>query len=255
MAQHGALCAGAHAVWLPRFDAAAVLEAIDRHRATIFMGVPTYYHRLLQTDLEAARLDSIRLFTSGSAGLPATDWHAFRDRTGHAIVERYGMTEIGMALSNPLHGERRPGHVGAPLPTVEVRLDALPRLNPTDVQDNRRFLDRRRRRRRKRTGGVRNHRRPPGESIVLVGPGANEVGGREDGVRLRQRKALASNVRRQGWAHGGGGQGSQNEELLRGRVQLHNHRRTIGHPSQHQQCSSGAFALRKLNSVDPTRPP
>ena len=110
----------------PAFDAAAVLEAIERHRATIFMGVPTYYHRLLQTDLEGAALDSIRLFTSGSAGLPATDWHAFRDRTGHAIVERYGMTEVGIVVSNPLE-DPRPGEIGLPLPTVEARVVGLDR--------------------------------------------------------------------------------------------------------------------------------
>ena len=95
------------------------------------MAVPTIYAKLLAAwDTaepgtrarwsEAAR--QLRLMVSGSAALPETLFERWREATGHALLERYGMTEIGMALSNPLHGERRPGHVGAPLPGVEVRL-------------------------------------------------------------------------------------------------------------------------------------
>lgn len=122
VAQHGALRAGAHAVWLEKFRADEVFRAIERHRATIFMGVPTFYHRLLKEGPEGRDLDSVRLFTSGSAGLPASDWRAWKERTGHEIVERYGMTEIGIVLSNPLDGPRKPGSIGVPLPGVQARV-------------------------------------------------------------------------------------------------------------------------------------
>jgi len=121
VAQWGALYAGATAVWLERFDAGAVFEAIARHRATVFMGVPTFYHRLLRHPGEPD-LSSMRLFTSGSAPLPASDHERFAARFGERILERYGMTEIGIVLSNPLDGERRPGTVGHPLPGVRLRI-------------------------------------------------------------------------------------------------------------------------------------
>jgi malonyl-CoA/methylmalonyl-CoA synthetase len=97
------------------------------------MGVPTYYTRLLADPrLDAARVRNVRLFVSGSAPLLAETFAAFEQRTGQRILERYGMTETGMISSNPLQGERRPGSVGLPLPSVEVSvLDeqgaALPR--------------------------------------------------------------------------------------------------------------------------------
>ncbi len=122
LGQHGALCAGATAVWLPRFEAAAVVSALDEHRGTIFMGVPTFYHRLLQLPEPLPRLDHVRLFTSGSAPLPAHVHRAFEARFGHRILERYGMTEVGIVLSNPYEGERRPGAVGFPLPGVGARV-------------------------------------------------------------------------------------------------------------------------------------
>jgi len=121
VAQHGALRAGATSVWLERFDADAALAAIEAHRATVFMGVPTFYHRLLRSEA-TADLSTMRLFTSGSAPLPAADHVAFAERFGHRIVERYGMTEVGIVLSNPLDGDRRPGTVGHPLPGVELRI-------------------------------------------------------------------------------------------------------------------------------------
>jgi malonyl-CoA/methylmalonyl-CoA synthetase len=116
-----ALLAGARLLFLPRFDAAQTLEALPR--ATVMMGVPTYYARLLAQDsLAAARCAGVRLLVSGSAPLLEQTFQEFERRTGHRILERYGMTETGMNTSNPLHGERRPGSVGLPLPGVEVRV-------------------------------------------------------------------------------------------------------------------------------------
>jgi malonyl-CoA/methylmalonyl-CoA synthetase len=87
------------------------------------MGVPTYYARLLQEPgLDHGVCGHIRLFISGSAPLSPEVFAAFRTRTGHAILERYGMTETGMISSNPLDGERRPGSVGRPLPGVSLRI-------------------------------------------------------------------------------------------------------------------------------------
>lgn len=123
VAQHGALHAGATTVWLPRFDPAETLRCIERHRATVFMGVPTHHARLLALpDGFIADLSSMRLFTSGSAPLPARDHAAFRARFGHDILERYGMTEVGIVLSNPYEGPRVPGTVGFPLPGVTVEV-------------------------------------------------------------------------------------------------------------------------------------
>jgi malonyl-CoA/methylmalonyl-CoA synthetase len=118
---HGTLHAGASAVLLPRFDVDAVLDAAERHAATLFFGVPTLYHRLAAAP-GAAALARLRLCVSGSAPLPAALHDAFAAATGQRILERYGMTETVMLVSNPVEGERRPGTVGLPLPGVEVRL-------------------------------------------------------------------------------------------------------------------------------------
>lgn len=116
-----ALASGASLLLLPRFDAAAVLAALPA--CTVMMGVPTYYTRLLQQPgLDRAACTGVRLFISGSAPLAPATFAAFRERTGHEVLERYGMTETGMNTSNPLHGERRPGSVGPPLPGVSVRI-------------------------------------------------------------------------------------------------------------------------------------
>lgn len=123
VATNCALIAGAPMVWLPRFDAAAVLEALPR--CTVMMGVPTFYTRLLADERFTVGLcAAMRLFVSGSAPLLASVHEAFTARTGHAILERYGMTETTMLTSNPLHGERRPGTVGFALPGVGVRVVA-----------------------------------------------------------------------------------------------------------------------------------
>lgn len=115
------LYSGARMIFQRAFQPAAVLEALPR--ATVMMGVPTFYTRLLSDPgLTASATSHVRLFISGSAPLsPAThaEWQA---RTGHAILERYGMTETNMITSNPHDGARRAGTVGMPLPGVEVRI-------------------------------------------------------------------------------------------------------------------------------------
>ncbi|WP_237477312.1 malonate--CoA ligase [Lichenibacterium dinghuense] len=114
------LAAGGAILFLPRFDPAEVLRLLPR--ATAMMGVPTFYTRLLaEPGLEAAAR-RLRLVVSGSAPLLADTHAAFRARTGHAILERYGMTETNMTTSNPYDGPRVPGRVGPPLPGVEVRV-------------------------------------------------------------------------------------------------------------------------------------
>jgi malonyl-CoA/methylmalonyl-CoA synthetase len=115
------LAARAALILLPRFEPAAVLAALPR--ATVLMGVPTFYTRLLQEPgLDPAACAHMRLFVSGSAPLLAETHRQWRERTGHAILERYGMSETGMNSSNPYAGERLPGSVGLPLPGVELRI-------------------------------------------------------------------------------------------------------------------------------------
>lgn len=125
------LASGACCEFLPRFDPAAAWERLASGDITLFMAVPTIYHRLIehwrrQPESERARLSGgsrrLRLMVSGSAALPVRMLEEWERITGHRLLERYGMTEIGMALSNPLDGERRPGTVGQPLPGVLVRL-------------------------------------------------------------------------------------------------------------------------------------
>ncbi len=118
----GTLHAGASAVLLPRFEPGAVLDAVARHAATLFFGVPTMWHRLAEHP-RVEVLRALRLAVSGSAPL-AEELHARLARAGIRVLERYGMTETGMLASNPLDGERRPGAVGFPLPGVELRLAA-----------------------------------------------------------------------------------------------------------------------------------
>jgi malonyl-CoA/methylmalonyl-CoA synthetase len=114
------LAAGATMIFLPKLDPDAILKLFAR--ATSMMGVPTFYTRLLQhpgLTIEAAR--GMRLFVSGSAPLLAETHREWQARTGHAILERYGMTETGMNTSNPYDGDRIAGTVGFPLPGVEIR--------------------------------------------------------------------------------------------------------------------------------------
>ncbi len=121
VATHCALMNGSPMLFEPKFDAARALRLMKE--ATVFMGVPTYYVRLLQEKgLKREAVAHMRLFISGSAPLLPETFSAFRERTGQTILERYGMTEGGMFTSNPLEGERRGGTVGFPLPGTEVRV-------------------------------------------------------------------------------------------------------------------------------------
>jgi malonyl-CoA/methylmalonyl-CoA synthetase len=123
VALQGALHAGATALLLPEFDPVVTLETLVQRRCTVFMGVPTIHHRLLAIpDAAAYDLSHMRLLTSGSDRLPDESFYGFQQTFGHTLLERYGMTETGMNLSNPLHGERRVGSVGLPLPGVELRI-------------------------------------------------------------------------------------------------------------------------------------
>jgi malonyl-CoA/methylmalonyl-CoA synthetase len=123
---HGATCEV-----LPRFAPVDVWERLARGEVTLYMAVPTVYQRLIESweDADPATrrawsdgAAACRLMVSGSAALPVPTLERWQEITGHRLLERYGMTEIGMALSNPLEGARRSAHVGKPLPAVEVRL-------------------------------------------------------------------------------------------------------------------------------------
>jgi malonyl-CoA/methylmalonyl-CoA synthetase len=118
---HGTLLAGASAVLLPRFDVDSVLDAASSHDASLFFGVPTMYHRLAESS-RVGELARLRLCVSGSAPLPAELHRTLAERGGQQVLERYGMTETLMNVSNPYDGERRAGSVGLPLPGVELRL-------------------------------------------------------------------------------------------------------------------------------------
>jgi malonyl-CoA/methylmalonyl-CoA synthetase len=123
VALHGALLAGSRMIWFGRFDAAAVAARLPE--ATVFMGVPTLYVRLLgEAGLTRAACAGMRLFVSGSAPLLIETFDRWRERTGHTILERYGMSETVMLTSNPYRPEsaRRGGTVGIPLPGVQLRV-------------------------------------------------------------------------------------------------------------------------------------
>ena len=123
---NGAVCEFAHP-----FDPLVAWERLSSGDITVFMAVPTIYTRLIASweaaspavrERWAQGAARVRLMVSGSAALPVSTLDRWHSITGHVLLERYGMTEIGMALSNPLHGPRRPGLVGRPLPGVEVRV-------------------------------------------------------------------------------------------------------------------------------------
>ncbi|MGD9835295.1 MAG: AMP-binding protein, partial [Piscinibacter sp.] len=124
VASHGALINGSKMIWFAKFDPAAVVKRLPE--ASVFMGVPTLYVRLLGEagfGREACR--NMRLFVAGSAPLLIETFNEFRERSGHTILERYGMSETVMLTSNPYHakhGERRGGTVGFPLPGVGLRV-------------------------------------------------------------------------------------------------------------------------------------
>jgi malonyl-CoA/methylmalonyl-CoA synthetase len=115
------LVSGASMIFLPQFNVDQLVEFMPD--ATVLMGVPTFYTRLLDhPQFDRSRASGIRLFVSGSAPLLAETHVQFADRTGHHILERYGMTETNMNTSNPYDGERRAGTVGLPLPGVEIKV-------------------------------------------------------------------------------------------------------------------------------------
>ncbi len=126
------LWVGACCEFLPEFDAAKVWSSFEEGRTSVFMAVPTIYYKLISfyDELEPYRqkrmteaLKKFRLMVSGSAALPISIMNRWEEISGHKLLERYGMTEIGMALSNPYEeSERRPGFVGGPLPNVQIRL-------------------------------------------------------------------------------------------------------------------------------------
>jgi len=121
VACHCVLLNGSKMIFMPRFDAAEAVRLLPK--STVLMGVPTVYTRLLAEDgFNAEACRNMRLFVSGSAPLLEQTFHDFQARSGHTILERYGMTETGMNTSNPLHGERKPGTVGPALPGVQLRI-------------------------------------------------------------------------------------------------------------------------------------
>jgi malonyl-CoA/methylmalonyl-CoA synthetase len=127
VATNNSLLCGGSMIFLPKFSAPQILEAMSerpgRLRGTVLMGVPTFYTRLLEEPgLTAEACSHMRLFISGSAPLLAETHRAFRARADHAILERYGMTETNMNTSNPYDGERIAGTVGLPLPGVSLRV-------------------------------------------------------------------------------------------------------------------------------------
>jgi malonyl-CoA/methylmalonyl-CoA synthetase len=128
---NSALWSGAFVEAFPTFDLEAILQRVRQKAYTLFMAVPTIYVKLIHALEEAAPAKreawargfrDMRLMISGSAALPASIHERWTELTGQKLLERYGMTEIGMGLSNPLSGERRPGAVGQPLPGVQIRL-------------------------------------------------------------------------------------------------------------------------------------
>lgn len=121
VALHCAFLTGASTIFMPGFDPDEAIGLFAR--ATVFMAVPTYYTRLMERPAFGRRAVSrMRLFTSGSAPLLPQVWEEFRQRCGHRIVERYGMTEVGIITSNPFHGDRVPGSVGYALEGVEIKV-------------------------------------------------------------------------------------------------------------------------------------
>ncbi|OUL31087.1 acyl-CoA synthetase [Nostoc sp. 106C] len=143
-----ALWAGAECHMLSKFDAEVVWNRICEGDLTLFMAVPTIYVKLIAAWENAsserqkrmtAGCAKMRLMVSGSAALPVQVLEKWQSISGHFLLERYGMTEIGMALSNPLHGQRYSGYVGQPLPQVEVRLvdeggELVPPGTPGEIQ-------------------------------------------------------------------------------------------------------------------------
>jgi malonyl-CoA/methylmalonyl-CoA synthetase len=127
------LASGSTLKLLPKFDAALTLRHLPQ--STVFMGVPTHYTRLLQLPhLNRQTTADVRLFVSGSAPLLPETHREFLQRTGHVILERYGMTETLMNTSNPYDGVRKPGSVGPPLPGIEIRVAGADLIGTLEVR-------------------------------------------------------------------------------------------------------------------------
>ncbi len=137
----GSLLVGSAIAMRERFVAEEVPRDMQRHRCTLFFGVPTMYNRLVQLspgDIEASDLRSARLWVCGSAPLTAATFESFHRRYGHQILERFGMSEGGFMIAAPFEGPRRPGVVGVPLPGIDIRLidpDAADRGDVVEVDD------------------------------------------------------------------------------------------------------------------------
>ncbi|NND31597.1 MAG: AMP-binding protein, partial [Saprospiraceae bacterium] len=126
-----ALWIGACCEFLVKFDPAAIFQIFCRKKVNVFMAVPTIYYKLIafwndqnsvyQKEISGA-LNNFRLMVSGSAALPISTLEQWKSISGHTLLERYGMTEMGMAISNPYRGERRPGYIGQPLDGVTIRI-------------------------------------------------------------------------------------------------------------------------------------
>ncbi len=126
-----ALWSGACCEFLPKFNVEKVFDILKGGSVNIFMAVPTIYYKLIaqyntyspeiQKEISAA-LSKFRFMVSGSVALPISVLETWRTISGHTLLERYGMTEMGMAISNPYNGERRPGHIGKPLSKVQIRI-------------------------------------------------------------------------------------------------------------------------------------
>ncbi len=141
------LWAGACCEFLPAFDAQKVFDIFLQRKVNVFMAVPTIYFKLIayweslandQQEKISSVLKSFRLMVSGSAALPVSVMENWKKISGHVLLERYGMTELGMAISNPYEGERRAGFVGLPLPGVSIRLcnekDEVVKDEPGEIQ-------------------------------------------------------------------------------------------------------------------------
>ena len=166
VASNVTLFARASMIFLPKFDPDLIIKLMAR--STVLMGVPTFYTRLLHNPaLSKETTRHMRLFVSGSAPLLAETHREWFARTGHAVLERYGMTETNMNTSNPYDGERVPGAVGHPLPGVSVRV--------TDPETGKDL-------------GARNHRHDRGEGPQRIQGLLADA--REDKSRIPQRRIL-----------------------------------------------------------------
>ena len=126
-----ALWSGACCEFLPKFSPKAIFDVFCKGEVNVFMAVPTIYFKLIshyntlptsEQESISTHLNKFRLMVSGSAALPVSVLEQWKEISGHTLLERYGMTEMGMAISNPYNGQRKPGHIGQPLAGVEVRL-------------------------------------------------------------------------------------------------------------------------------------